>query len=199
MSELTVVEHQIRMLLKRRAELKVGAAAGPLSFDEWLAANREQHQSPLMPWRVYSNRSIRNCWLDRVHADARNARGFFQGEEPVVMMGSRWAMLHVHRDGKEWRLADDMMQRYVRRYKPTLWTRKQISEYTLNLQIRVAKKLGTQQRYIGDPIFLGCMGLDSEDFPGFIWRGKAHKVQGERLAMLRSMFAVEQKLAKLPG
>lgn len=199
--EIYAIDDEIEALLAKKAAMERDHLGPPLTFDEWISGpnNRRGRTDPLVPYRVYAKSHNRWMHLERAHADEGNPRGFICGEEPVVMMGSRWAMLNLSREGKPSLLVHQIAERYVRRHKPTLWTGSQIVQYGWSLSHRIANKLGIRHQYINSHIFAGCAGIDSEQSPGFIWQGKRMEVPSERLPMLRSLFAVEQRLAKLPG
>lgn len=199
--EIDAIDDEIEALLAKKAAMERDYLGPPLTFDEWISdpSNRRGRTDPLVPWSVYAKTHNRWSYLPRVHADDRNPRGFVSGQEPVVMRGSRWAMLNIHCNGKPSLLVHEIAERYVRIHKPTLWTGSQIVQYGWSLSQRIADKLGIEHQYIRCHLFVGCSGIDCDQFPEFIWRGKRMKVLEERLPMLRSLFAVEQKLAKLPG
>jgi len=174
----------------------------PQTFEEWQAEQgREYLQPTVVPVRLYGNRPPSY----QHYIVTRNTCGFVDGDDPVLMKGSRAAMTKGERSEAAGILFVRMRNRVILRDRKTIITNAQASEYIDAVDEAILRHFRKRNIYIHSATLraIGCRGYSTVGIdticPSIIWKGRViqlhSKEQALRVQLIKSMYKLQANLA----
>jgi hypothetical protein len=191
-------DERIASAERELARLKEAVAKGPMSFDEWAKKNDTKG---IVPIRFYDKDPGY-----RFYVDHRNERGFLPGEQPVCMLGSRFALIK----NDPLQFVRRLHERAVRRQKKTIIYRADAYEYNLALIRRISeyldrKKIYCHSRTLMAATQMGWIGVDNDfgkpcEYAHILLKGKIVALTNrDKILAVKDLFNVTRNLVNLAG